>query len=358
MSIARLDPKRSREILNAVRISYDVLEGRTHWRGRPFHVEVSTNNACNLACVMCERPDLSWIKAQQLDRIGGQVFPQASIVTPSATSEPAMGDFDRIVDHCERHDLRLNLITNGNLIRDRHVERLRGRIFRLDFSLDAHVPAVYEKIRRGGRFDRMLGGLRRLVALQQEEGFPLTLVIVLMSENLSILPSLPAFARDEGVSRVRVQKMLPFFRDPQRLHVREAWSEAEVRDHLDRTADAAEREGIFLQLDLDPPSSHGPAVPEPEVTTPAVAHAILEALMERRPGTCFQLGSYIRIIPSGDVFPCCRGWDADLRMGNVNEAPIEEIWNGPEYALLREEFSSGQLRPICASCTLSGQGTL
>ena len=169
MSAPRVAPKRALEIDNAMRIGEDMASGRTEWQGRPFHVEISTNNACNLSCVMCERPDLSYISGEKLDVVGDVVFPNASVVTPSATSEPAMGDFDKILDHCEKHDLRLNLITNGNLITDRHIDRLRGRIFKVDFSIDSHIPSVYEQIRVGGRHERMLAGLRRLDTIAATE---------------------------------------------------------------------------------------------------------------------------------------------------------------------------------------------
>ncbi|MAG56767.1 MAG: hypothetical protein CMJ83_10790 [Planctomycetes bacterium] len=359
MSGPRLEPKRALEIDNALRVAEDIFAERTVWEGRPFHVEISTNNACNLSCVMCERPDLSYISGEKLDVVADVVLPHASVITPSATSEPAMGDFDRILDHCEKHDLRLNLITNGNLITDRHIDRLRGRIFKVDFSIDSHIPSVYEQIRVGGRHGRMLAGLRRLVRLQQEEGFQLTLIVVLMKQNLTTLDGTMSFARQVGVDRVRVQKMLPFFKDPHRFHVDEHFSADEIRLHIGRAVAAAKRENINLELALDPVEHHrAPGIAEPEVTPPVVVNTLYEAVMEKKKGFCFQLASYVRIIPNGNVYPCCRGWGEHLRMGNIFEQSFDEIWNGPEYQKLREEFLSGDLREGCRQCTLSGQGTL
>ena len=359
VSWPRVEPKRAREIHNALQVVDDVFSGHLAWEGRPFHVEISTNNACNLSCVMCERPDLSFIPKGKLDQISESLFSHASVVTPSATSEPAMGDFDQILDYCEKYDLRLNLITNGNLITDRHIERLRGRIFKVEFSIDSHVPSIYEEIRVGGRYSRMLAGLRRLVGLSREEGFNLTLVVVLMKQNLTTLDGTVTFARQEGVGRVRVQKMLPFFADPHRFHVAEHFSSREIRTHLDRALDAARREAVELQLDLDPPEHYRPeGAAEPAMTPPVVVNSIFDALREKQPGFCHQLASYARIIPNGNVYPCCRGWGEHLKMGNIFEQSFEDIWNGPEYRKLRREFLTGDLREGCRNCTLSGQGTL
>ncbi len=354
----RLEDKRAAEITNAIAVADDILHKRTEWRGRPFHVEISTNNACNLDCVMCERPDLSFIDGDKLAEVAGEVFPMASVVTPSATSEPAMGDFDRILDLCEEHDLKLDLITNANLITDRHIERLRGRVHKVDVSIDSHLPGLYESIRVGGSHAKMLQGLRRLVALQKEERFRLTLVCVLMSQNLTTLAGLIHFAAAEGVSMVRIQKMLPFFTDPQRFHVEECHTEEEIRFHLEAAESAACRLGIGLHLALNEERSVEGKGMEPALGTPSVVMALQDAFFTSAPGLCRQLASYVRILPNGNVYPCCRGHEEHLLMGNIFKQRFGDIWNGPEYRQLRHEFLTGDLREGCRRCTLSGLGTL
>jgi len=359
MTSPRLAPKQEAEIGNSLRVAEDLALRRRSWKGMPFHVEISTNNACNLDCVMCDRPDLTFINGDRLESLARTLFPAASVITPSATSEPAMGDFNWILDDCERYDLRLNLITNGNLITDRHIERLRGRLFRVDFSIDSHIPSVYEEIRVGGRHERMLAGLRRLVALQKEEHFQLSLVVVLMKQNLTTLAGTVSFARQEGIKRVRIQKLLPFFPEPHRFHVDEHFTPDEIRYHLDQAVATAQREDIDLTLDLESCESHLSDNPDtPALSPPVVLSSVFDAIQEANPNFCYQLASYIRIIPNGNVYPCCRGWGDTLLMGNIFKQPIEEIWNGPAYRKLREEFYTGDLNDRCRTCTLSGQGTL
>lgn len=349
----------ARHVANLVRATRDLALGRVVWESRPFHVEISSNNACNLKCVMCERPGLQFLPPEELRRVAGEVMPGAVIVTPSATSEPAMGDFDLMLDLCEEHGTRLNLITNGTLLTERHFHRLRGRVFKVEFSCDSHVPSVYERIRVNGRFEHMLRGLRGIVALAAEDGFPVELVLVLMTENLESLPGFMAFARAMGVRSVRVQKLLPFFRDPGRFDVEEHFTPEEIRAALDRAVAAAKREGLALRVDLrgglvEHDFSGAPR--EPDDTT--VIHHLTMALAAERRGFCHQLATYVRIVPDGSVYPCCRGGGDFLRMGNVRESSFAAIWNGEPYRRLREEFHAGRLRPGCDTCTLSGRGNL
>lgn len=46
--------------------------------------------------------------------------------------------------------------------------------------------------------------------------------------------------------------------------------------------------------------------------------------------------------PNGDVNPCC--WNMDIRLGNVQNKSLEEIWNGPELQSLRQEFLTGEIK--------------
>ena len=43
---------------------------------------------------------------------------------------------------------------------------------------------------------------------------------------------------------------------------------------------------------------------------------------------------FCRILPDGDVSPCCRG--VDLPMGNINEQSFAEIWHGKKYREFRQ----------------------
>ena len=61
---------------------------------------------------------------------------------------------------------------------------------------------------------------------------------------------------------------------------------------------------------------------------------------------CFFPWFSMRVDPWGDVYPC---W-LDVRMGNVREAPLREIWNGAAYRQFRIEVRRRGLLPKCSTC--------
>lgn len=58
-----------------------------------------------------------------------------------------------------------------------------------------------------------------------------------------------------------------------------------------------------------------------------------------KPWTSFEINDH-----KGQVTPCC--WSR-LHCGNVNDASVEEIWNGPAYQAMRDHMARGDLDPIC-----------
>ena len=60
---------------------------------------------------------------------------------------------------------------------------------------------------------------------------------------------------------------------------------------------------------------------------------------------------YLVVQWNGDVVACCRDYNAENKMGNVNEESIEEIWNSRKYASFRESMINGTYNnTICQPC--------
>jgi radical SAM protein with 4Fe4S-binding SPASM domain len=67
---------------------------------------------------------------------------------------------------------------------------------------------------------------------------------------------------------------------------------------------------------------------------------------------CWRLWSACVITWDGKVVPCCFDKDAEHQLGNLNEASLQEIWNGERYRSFRSQlFRSRKEIDICANCS-------
>ena len=66
---------------------------------------------------------------------------------------------------------------------------------------------------------------------------------------------------------------------------------------------------------------------------------------------CYELFRRINILCDGNVNVCvCRDLDADLKIGNINNNNILDIWRGKELINLREDWANGNIPNICIEC--------
>jgi len=55
---------------------------------------------------------------------------------------------------------------------------------------------------------------------------------------------------------------------------------------------------------------------------------------------------------NGDVVPCCRDYNGAIKLGNVHDTPLKEIWNGSAYEDFRQQMASGRFthNTPCPEC--------
>jgi radical SAM protein with 4Fe4S-binding SPASM domain len=53
---------------------------------------------------------------------------------------------------------------------------------------------------------------------------------------------------------------------------------------------------------------------------------------------------------TGEVTSCCFSMGDDIKLGNLKDMTLKEIWNGSEVRKLREEHRSKKYRSICKKC--------
>jgi radical SAM protein with 4Fe4S-binding SPASM domain len=329
----------------------DELRAKLLWRGpspsasRFLTVFMDQNNKCNLRCQMCgfSDPRVAGLPQYDLprwayDRIANELFPRANYVCLSLMTEPFMTrDFPDRLAAVRQHGVPFSdLITNGTMLTEEAVEKvLDAEISRVIVSIDGGTKEIFESVRAGANFERVIGNFTRLRTRRRQRGavHPRLRVNHVLSElNIDHFDAFLDLMESLEVEEVAVRTVsrmsdavIQESRDPV------FWDK--VRAIRVKVAGFYQRTGIV-----------DPAFLRDRHTTIDLFTDAGEKLICRTPWTT------IAVHPNGDVFPCM-AWSRPP-VGNLTRQTFDEIWNGAELSALRDEFERVQPGLDCLNCTI------
>jgi len=75
----------------------------------------------------------------------------------------------------------------------------------------------------------------------------------------------------------------------------------------------------------------------------------LEAMCfpSENPQYCGSLFETFTILADEEVVPCCYDLKGEVKLGNIFETNMFDIWNNPEYMEMREDFKKQKYRQFC-----------
>lgn len=137
----------------------------------PPCLQIEPTSVCNFRCVMCYQSDESFSGKRSafmgnmtlelfrtlVDQCAGNV----EAVTLASRGEPLVHpQIVEMLDYCRGKFLGFKLNTNASLLNERNIHALlSGGLQTLVFSIDATDKELYESIRVGGKFERLLKNL-------------------------------------------------------------------------------------------------------------------------------------------------------------------------------------------------------
>jgi len=168
---------------------------------------IDISRACNLRCVMCDifsadaSADYSkgnWKGPRLMDfdlfkRIVDQASPFVDVFCPQGAGEPLMHPrFVDMVAYIRERKPSANIWfnTNGQLLSRETTDKLLAiGVDHISFSVDAASPDVYEGIRVGGDYGRLVENIKYLLKARSRRGVPIrtkaTVTFVLQERNES-----------------------------------------------------------------------------------------------------------------------------------------------------------------------------
>ena len=324
------------------------LAGQTRLRSLPYLIQMGADHRCNMRCGFCmveadrEVGNLN-IQDRKLDHNALLLFEKMvpympcwkflSLTGPGESLlNPKIG---HILELIRRHSHCTILITtNGSLIHPGLARTLVEQgVDEISISLDSLDKTVYEGLRVGGRFEKVMGAIDLLNAAKRRRASKLpriNLTPVFVRRNIGELPDFIAFAREKGIHSVLAtpaQILRPSWVDESLLHCKE------LTARMARQAERwAEELGVTFTNHLKPVYTRVNGS-SPEIPTD--------------PAECLKPWASVYIEQDGNVSPCCYRSPV---YGNILRQSFAEIWNGETARTLRRSMIQRTLPEGCRHC--------
>ncbi len=221
---------------------------------------------------------------------------------------------------------RLGIVTNGTMI-DRHLDVLREHFHHIYVSVDGNRE-IHDKIRGAGVFDKVASNL----ALLRGGKAKISIMSVISSDNLSILPQLPETLCALDCDEVLLQEMIYVTREEAADYKR--WmldcfktEAAEIESWIGQPVDEEKKQSALSYI-------HTQSYSKPVIYLP---HGVADH-------PCLSPFSHIHIAWNGNVLYCTDFYD--FSAGNVKSQSIIEIFHNEKSDLYRKEIQLGH----CVTC--------
>lgn len=269
---------------------------------KPMYLDIEVNNYCNMRCKMCVKSfDYSRDGKENMDvELFREVIRQgASIGVPSyflggfteCLINPNIREYLQIIKS-EGKSIDDVLITNGYALTEEIIDLLIDLKWeKLFVSLDACKPETYRKI-RGKDLNVVERNIDMLIQKKKEKDsvFPLIRVsFVVMGENKNEREDF----YNKWKNKVDIIDFQPLY----------DYSNVRIEQNLPNTDEKCSAPFNRLYIDYN-----------------------------------------------GDIYPCCTEYARFLKISNIRDTSIKEVWNSKMINELRYQIINNQLSDICKSC--------
>jgi radical SAM protein with 4Fe4S-binding SPASM domain len=291
--------------------------------GLPVSLSVEPTTSCNLRCPECpsglrnfSRPT-GMMKLETFEKIIGELHRDLSYLILYFQGEPYLNPsfFDAVAYASEKR-IYTATSTNAHYLSEQNaVETVKCGLRRIIISMDGTDQESYEKYRIGGNLEKVIEGVKNLVAAKKglKSHSPyIILQFILFKHNTHQIAEVKRLGRKLQVDKLELKT-------------------AQVYD-FEKGSDLIPKEKAFSRYELNGKDKY----------------KLRSDLLNK----CWKMWHSCVMTWDGSIVPCCFDKDAKYSMGNINEKTFGEIWNGDAYRDFRAQlFTNRKSIDICRNCT-------
>ena len=184
------------------------------------HLRLAIDDSCNLRCPSCRKQMIFHkdgsaynLGIRLADRINEWLYNYEHPIQVHIGS-----DGDPFASHVYRHfmeqtperdNIKYSILTNGLMFKEFHtkVPYVIRNLNELGVSIDGASKDTYERLRLGGRWDKILEGLESMAEQKQKHGFNFILHFVVQKENFHEMEKIIDLGEQYGADRVWLNKI-------------------------------------------------------------------------------------------------------------------------------------------------------
>ena len=293
--------------------SWDYLRKKTICTQLPFRLWLEPTNICNIKCEMCPNP---LIPRSQLGKMDFSIYRKIIDEASSFVYEVYLfhrgeslihTQLPQMIKYAKEKGLLVKLNTNATLLtEEKSWEILESGLDLISFSIDGYEKEVFERIRVGAHFDKVMNNVKNFLLLKKKGEFkrPLTQIEIMefisYSETDLEEKKSTFFQNFKGLSFDR-----SVFRKPH---------------NVGGNVELNEDQGYVVR--------------------------------RKRSFPCSFPWYSLTIHWNGNVCPCPRDFTGNLIFGNVSSMSLADIWNNDKMQSLRRDILEKKFDNMmpCKSC--------
>ncbi len=199
-------PKEELKLRNIILNEYEIATRQIKLKSFPRLMELFLTSKCNLKCIMCggEKKE-AVISDKEFEEVLN-IFPYLQYLSIKGGEVFFDKRLKRLLEKAKKTNVKLEVITNGLLLDEKIINDLVDTQTNLSISIDSVNKDVYESIRVGAKFEKLISNLELLnkIRKQKNNKVSTTLHMVVMKRNYKEIENVIKFAHKYNFDHMTV----------------------------------------------------------------------------------------------------------------------------------------------------------
>lgn len=308
---------------------------------------ITLTNRCNLDCLMCEAKKISWEIPKETIKEIIEFFPYLEHIMWQGGEIFLVDYFKDVLEETKRYpNIKQLITTNGLLLSE---DLIRKLIILPDvvltISVDGVTKNVYEGIRRGAKFEKLIENIKliNLMRKQYNSSLRLHLNVCIMKSNYHQLVDFIEFAKEYKFASVLLRPVTGNIMSQESIFQNQ---DEGVLNYIKKAINEIESRAQKYKIILDN-----------RIPSPGSSQA------EKKDGKtngrgllCYAPWQRLYISWGGNVYPdcmCIRPYNKGI--GNVKKNSIKDIWNNEGMQMYRKKIMDNDYMGLCNPDCISGR---